>query len=599
MIERDIFRMIVKFQTITFQNILSFGACPTSINFSRGINLISGKNGSGKSAVLDALSFCLYGQPYRKIKIKDLVNRKNKKNLKVTCNFTIDSKEEYTISRSLMPDKIEIIKNGEELELLSSKRLNQEEIDKIIGINYHLFKQVISLAVNYNRPFLSMSAMDKRDIIEQIFNIKIFGQMLRILKKNNIDVKTRAEVNTKELTMLTGLLKTMRRQHKEMTDAYNNFQENKENDLREIDKRIRTYLTDKIKIIQNIEDIEQRINQTEYDKDTVRELKIRRNRTVKEINQLEYVIKTDHKTIISLDENDICPLCKTNITNKHRNSELKKLKKSIKENEIKIKELKKTKKELDDSTHQQESWYRDWREFKLRKENMEQQLKRIENELDNAEDRRNEILNRELDINLESLTEEFESKKEDYTELWNTSTTIQTKIKNNDIVSSILSESGIKAFFFKKLIPILNVKVNEYIKLFELPVILQFDEYMNERIFNLNNLREEISYYSYSEGEKKRLDMSILLSFINITKTISNWNCNVLMIDELLDSAIDENGLEKMVSSLKSMTYDTKDLCIYIISHRLQQDYSSQFSSCLNIQKNVNSFSEICLTKGG
>ena len=114
---------------------------------------------------------------------------------------------------------------------------------------------------------------------------------------------------------------------------------------------------------------------------------------------------------------------------------------------------------------------------------------------------------------------------------------------------------------------------------------------MNEKITNYENMNGDISYYSYSEGEKKRIDMSILLSFISITKTISNWNCNLLLIDELLDSAIDEGGLDKLVSSLKNMTYET-NLCVYIISHRLQQDYSSRFNTCLQIEK-IDSFSKI------
>ena len=158
--------MVVKFKKLTFQNILSFGATPIVFNFEKGVNLISGKNGSGKSAILDALSFCLFGQPYRKIKIKELLNRKNKRNLKVSCEFIVDGKEKFVITRCMNPDKIEIYKNDEELELLSSKRLNQEEIDKIVGINYQMFKQVISLAVNYNKPFLSLQLWEKREIIE-------------------------------------------------------------------------------------------------------------------------------------------------------------------------------------------------------------------------------------------------------------------------------------------------------------------------------------------------------------------------------------------------------------------------------------------------
>ncbi len=111
----------------------------------------------------------------------------------------------------------------------------------------------------------------------------------------------------------------------------------------------------------------------------------------------------------------------------------------------------------------------------------------------------------------------------------------------------------------------------------------------------MDNLRNDIPYFSYSEGEKKRIDMAILLSFIDITKTISNWNCNLLIIDELLDGAMDETGLEKLVHSLKNMTYDIKGLGIYIISHRLQQDYASQFKRCLQITKDKHGFSDIII----
>jgi len=142
------------------------------------------------------------------------------------------------------------------------------------------------------------------------------------------------------------------------------------------------------------------------------------------------------------------------------------------------------------------------------------------------------------------------------------------------------------------LIPILNKNINDYLTLFELPINLQFDEFMEETIKSAGMSESDFSYYSFSEGEKKRIDMAILLSFITITKTLANWNCNLLIIDELLDSAIDENGLEKLLKSLKNMTYDS-DTCIYIISHRLQQEYLPQFKSQIKVEKNSNGFSKI------
>lgn len=589
--------MVVKFKSLTFQNILSFGATPTTIEFEHGVNLISGKNGSGKSAILDALSFCLFGQPYRKIKIKELVNRRNKKNLKVTCEFVVDERDKFTITRTMNPDTIEILKNDKELELLSSKRLNQEEIDKIIGINYQMFKQVISLAVNYNKPFLSLQLHEKREIIEQIFNIVVFGQMLKYLKKNNVEIKTKNEINDRTIKFLEEHLKSLRRRVMEMTDAQTNFQTNKEKDLQEIDGRIRQYMSERIAIDQEIENLTINIDATNYDEEKLKQLKKDRDAVIKLINENEFSIKSSKEMLNLLEQNTVCPMCKTEITQDHKDKEIKRLTSDINERNKNIKEAKTQRVEIEKEISRQETWLHELNDYKIKKENLQEKLTIIEREMTSAEERRNEVLNREIDFNLESLVQEFEDKKKEYKNLWNETKSIKKTLKNNDIVQSILSESGIKAYFFKKLIPILNTKVNEYIKLFELPVILHFDELMNEKITNLENLRSEISYYAYSEGEKKRIDMSILLSFISITKIISNWNCNLLIIDELLDSAIDEGGLEKLVGSLKNMSYDSKDLSIYIISHRLQQDYSTHFKNSLQIQKNSNNFSEIIPTK--
>ena len=299
-----------------------------------------------------------------------------------------------------------------------------------------------------------------------------------------------------------------------------------------------------------------------------------------------------------MNEHTVCPWCKTEITPDHRDKEIKRLKKIVSDKKSEISKLKSDRLAIEDEISSQEGYLKELNDNQFKRDNVQSKLEMIDRELASSEARRNEILNREIDFNLSSIKDEFEEKKQEYRVLWSETKKIKKDLKNNDIVQNILSESGIKAYFFKKLIPILNSKINEYIKMFELPVVLQFDELMNEKITNLDNLNNEISYYSYSEGEKKRIDMSILLSFISITKTISNWNCNLLIIDELLDSAIDENGLEKLVGSLKNMTYDSNDLSIYIISHRLQQDYNSQFKNCISIKKNNNNFSEVVKIKG-
>ena len=194
---------------------------------------------------------------------------------------------------------------------------------------------------------------------------------------------------------------------------------------------------------------------------------------------------------------------------------------------------------------------------------------------------------------MDSISNEFKNKKIEYKKVLDEINDNTKKLKLNVKVCELLSESGIKSYFFKKLIPILNAQINQYLKLFELPVILKFDELMDEKIYNTDNINETVNYFSYSEGEKKRIDLAILFSFINITKMLSNWNCNLLIIDELLDGAIDDQGMEKLLTGLNNMISDSIGLCVYIISHKLHQDYNSYFKKCMTLQKNINNFSEI------
>jgi DNA repair exonuclease SbcCD ATPase subunit len=227
----------------------------------------------------------------------------------------------------------------------------------------------------------------------------------------------------------------------------------------------------------------------------------------------------------------------------------------------------------------------------VNKQSLNEKKEILEKELNNLNENKQQIINRKTDINIDNMVDNFHLKRAEYKIVFDNNKALKHIIDNYKTVFNILSEMGIKAYFFKKLIPILNTKVNEYLQLFEIPIVLLFDEFMDEKITEYDNIKNCISYYSYSEGEKKRIDMAILLSFISMTKAISNWNCNLLLIDELLDGAIDETGLEKLVSSLKNMTYDS-NLCIYVISHRLQQDYNSKFNKCLQFEK-VEGFSKI------
>lgn len=583
--------MLVEFHTLTFKNILSFGNKETTINFNKGLNLVTGANGSGKSsAILDTLSFCLYGKPYRKINIDEIVNRKNKKSLEASCVFNCDN-DTYKIIRGLNPNNLQVFKNDEELQLLSSKRLNQNEIDKIIGLEYKLFKQIISLSINHNKPFLAEPIDKKRDIIEQIFNIKIFGEMLKYVKKENSDIKVDGDIKVKTINILKENIKGMRKRIEELNNAEKNFSENKKNDLENIDTKLNQIKSDIKKLKSKISENEKELESSDIS--TIEDLKTQREDILKNINECEYKIKNSKKTIKSLTQHTICPTCNTEISEEHKHRELDKLTTLNKELEGNVIEYEQQRKKIEGTISELDELKSKLNIIEHNNIRYADKIKMYNLNIKDLNERKEEINKRTLDIDITSVNTEYESKIKEYKLIHKDWKHLNERMKNNDIVSSILSENGIKSYLFKKLIPILNKNINEYITLFELPINIQFNEFMEEKIRTIGSSEGELSYYSFSEGEKKIIDMSILLSFIQITKTLSNWNCNLLIIDELLDSSIDESGLEKLIKSLKNMTYES-DICIYVISHRLQQqDYFSHFQNVLHVEKNSNGFSTI------
>lgn len=582
--------MIIRFNELEFKNILSFGAKPTVINFDKGLILISGKNGSGKSTIMDALSFCLYGQPYRKIKIQELINRRNKKGLLVSCKFSIGD-DVFKIIRGLKPDITEIYKNDQPLNLLSSKKLNQEELDKIIGINYKLFKQIISLSVNYNEPFLSLGLTEKRDIIEQIFDIRIFADMLKILKKDVADIKIQEQLNQKTLELLTINLTSLRKRLVEANNAKQNFEDNKEKNLKDVEDKIQNKEKE-------IKEIETEINNINLDLNDIKRIQHEIKSTIELKNNIEndrikYEISKENyeNNIEFLTNNNICPTCNSIIDDSHKEKEISKFKIKIKEDDIKIIEYQNEYKILIEKLLELSNKNSDLLEFKNKKEKLADRLKIYIEHMEEYLKLKEDIINRKFDIDVISLNKELQEKSSEYKIIYKQTKKYKQDLIIKDQVSKILSDSGIKSFLFEKFIPILNLKINEYLQLFNIPIRLEFNNTMDEKIINIGS-RDSTSYNAYSEGEKKRIDMAILLSFINMTKLICNWNCNILLIDEILDGALDEDGLNALIVNLNDMAYDS-NMNILIISHRVQHNYTDKFKKIIQINKNQNKFSDI------
>lgn len=712
--------MFLHLKYIKFKNLMSYGNEMTEFHFDKGLHLIMAPVGSGKSSIIEVLTYNFYGKPYRDIKLASLINRTNKKDLYTESCFNI-GKDQYKIIRTMKPDSLKIYKNDNLLSLLSSKKLDQEEIDKILGVDYKMFKQIVSLAVCANKPYFTMSAQEKRDTIESVFNIKIFGQMEQITKKKITALKTEISINESTLNVMENNITLQRKQLKDLKQMKEKFYKDKEKNINDYQNEIADYQNEIVSIKNDIEEINPKISELVEKTSSYQELKLKQSQLYSQQNEitskkvefkslsksleesnlnvinengnllvekeekikleedfkiLEYKdvneyrkeneeiitkISTLNANISQLNKelsflsNDKCPTCKRELDQQYKdeneirikneitdiNEKLKtlsirreelnqliktqtevnkkiddlknkiknkdesikrilqsidKLMKLQKENEKKLEEIQiekiledddKIKKELDDISkkfNEIETYNKEKSQLDIQLNTLKTRLSYLEKTMKDVEKKLNEQKEKEFEMNIDEIENNFKIECEKYSNLYSKNDEINKKLTNYKIVAELLSKEGIKSFYLKKLIPILNMSVNSYLQKFELPVRLEFNEKMEDVIYGLGGFEEQLEYASHSGGERTKLDLSVAFGFIDTCKCISNWNSSLLCIDEILDANTDTETLERVIESLKNMIDQTKESSVYIISHKAA-DLKNSFNSVIEIEK--------------
>lgn len=577
--------MKVIFKKISFRNFLSYGNAESVVEFESGLNSIAGKNGYGKSVITDALSFVLFGYPYRKVKISELVNRINKKGLYVKLEFDIDS-DSYLIERGLKPDVFRLLKNDKELELLSSKKLVQDEIDSILGIDYELFRQIIALSINAHKQFLTLPAGEKRTLVETIFHIDTFGLMLKDVKTKISELKSDISITQKERDIQQSSYDTLDKSLTRYKDALKNFDENKANTIKRIVTEICDYQNKVDTCTNNISIAKTFItNSSALVVDHSSEYKKLSEDVLNSKNSIKH-LNTRHDLLCG----DSCPICTTKLSDierkKHQHSiseEISSHKNIIEVSNTRIKEL---------DNIQEKS------------REIEQLLSQAKLSINSEEDKISHYSDSISRLKISLKNEEdaqplfnLEEIERDMSEVSTTIKLTEDKIRKLEEtryiqieMEKILSDDGVKSHFLNKLLPLLNDKINHYLDSFDMSVMFKFDNLLNETIMPIGS-RDNVSYMSCSEGEKKRIDIAILLSFIDIIKSISTWDCNLLFIDELFDSAVDGDNLNLILNSLKEHTLQNNKLCVYLISHRTYEN-GGILDNVLEVKKEGN-FSKV------
>jgi len=571
---------MIKFQTIRWKNLLSTGNSFTEIKLDKSTNtLIVGSNGAGKSTILDALCFGLFGKPFRKINKPNLINSINNSNTVVEVEFAI-GKKQYKIIRGIKPNVFEILCNGTLVNQDAKSKDYQDFLEKtILKFNYKSFTQIVILGSASFVPFMQLSPADRRTIIEELLDIQIFTSMNGLIKDRMSGIKDESSRNKYAMELASEKIKMQKQ----------NIDEHKKNNEDEIEKKKSEIATNELHIVKINKDIV--LIQKHIDMLTKRiQDKSSVDSKSKKLVQLEAKLETNikkvEKDIAFYHNNDNCPTCKQTI-----DSDFKQV--QIDESEAKVSLQKKALTELGTEY-----------------DKMQSRLNEIVAVSKHITEHNNEIvkhnstltsintyvtkLNREiveLGNKKQNLTEENDKLKELKTELASLvkrQEELSVEKHYHEYAASLLKDNGIKTKIIKQYLPIINKLVNKYLKAMDFFVNFNLNENFEETI--KSRYRDEFSYSNFSEGEKMRIDLALLFTWRQVAKMKNSTNTNLLILDEVFDSSLDTVGTDEFLKLIHEMGTDTN---IFVISHKGDQLFE-KFRSIIKFEKK-NNFSQVII----
>jgi len=570
---------MIKFKTVKFKNFGSFGNYFTEIDFcSDNMTLVSGSNGHGKSyALLDSITFALFGKPFRKINIPQLINTMNNKNCVVHLTFEIYG-DAYEIVRGLKPKKFEIHKNGELLQQSAKAKDYQKLLEEqILKMNYKSFTQIVTLGSSSFVPFMQLSAADRREVIEDILDINIFSAMNQIIKaklsmtKNQVrELENKMEVLTEKIEVQEQTIKSFSDKKSESASNLTNKVEKLKNEIKIFNEEL-SQLTDSLLPYSEVES----------------EQKTVENKLGKFESSIVNLIKDKKKAISSIsfyDDNSVCPTCSQEITEEFKRDKISDLNESKDEIESSITSFKNDYTELKSSLDELKQKF-------LVSKNIEQSIREKNSEINAANKYMTSLLESENESSsFDENILECEGKKKNYeSDLYTHKERIvrQKELKSNlDVLFLLLKDSGIKSKIIKNYLPVINEIINKYLTHMNFFVSFSLDEEFNEEIKSRH--RDTFSYMNFSEGEKSRIDLAILLAWRKIAKIKNSAHCNLLILDEIFDSSLDSVGVDDLMKVLRDLSTESN---IFVITHKSDQ-LADRFNNSLTFYKK-NNFSRL------
>jgi len=570
---------MILFQKVRWKNFLSTGAAFTEINFTKSTNtLIVGQNGAGKSTILDALCFGLFGKPFRKINKPQLLNSINGRDAVVEIEFNIGQKR-YKVIRGIKPNVFEIYLNDVLLNQDAAAKDYQEILEKnILKLNYKSFTQVVILGSASFVPFMQLSAADRRAIIEDLLDIQIFSTMNVVLKDKMSTLKDNLTKGRYEIQLI----------EEKIAMQLANIEEHRKHNDDEIAKKQGEVETSKKQLKQLLKDVEL-INKhivvlTSKIGDKKEKLEKKSKSLFTLQGKIESNIKKNEKDIEFYEHNDNCPTCKQSIELTFKQQQVEERRLKVQTQQTGLNDISTELKNVTDEMTKVSGIIKHINEHtnEITKHNatmaaiskyivkLQKEITELSVKYDDVEQDNQKLKNLRTDLLMHTEAQEEGSLEKQYYEF----------------AGTLLKDGGIKTRIIKQYLPIMNKLINKYLTAMDFFVNFNINENFEETIKSRH--RDEFSYANFSEGEKMRIDLALLFTWRQIAKLKNSTNTNLLILDEVFDSSLDTVGTEEFLKLINEMGTDTN---VFVISHKGDQLFD-KFRSVIKFEKK-NNFSRI------
>ena len=561
---------MILFEKIRWKNFLSTGNQFTELDFTKNnTNLIVGTNGAGKSTVLDALTFALFGKPFRKINKPQLPNSVNEKDCRVEVEFSVGSTE-WKVVRGIKPNLFEIYRGDKLLDQDAAALDQQKWLEKnVLKMNYKSFTQIVILGSSTFVPFMQLNASNRREVIEDLLDIRIFSSMNSVIKEKIRGLREEIKVLDLKKESFIDKVEMQKNFIEEIESRGKQNIKDKENRIQSVLIEENDLMNSNVTLEKSVDDLTHQMEEVTGATEKLRKLS---NLKGKISNKVSTITK-EHKFFT---ENTVCPTCTQSIEEDFRINK-------ISDAQSKAKELQSGYQELEEAINKEEERERQF--LFLSKEvtslthgisknntkiaGCQRQIRDLESEIQRITE---QLANRNIE------NDKLETFKENLKTTYDELTQRKDTINYYDFSYSLLKDGGVKTKIIKKYLPLINQQVNRYLQMMDFYINFTLDEEFNETV--QSPIHEDFSYASFSEGEKMRIDLALLFTWREVARMKNSVNTNLLIMDEVFDSSLDGFGTEEF---LKIIKYVVKDANVFVISHKTGMD--DRFDNVIRFEK--------------